>query len=312
MTFRGDYAQGQGGNVSTSSGSGQGGGGGLPSGAMMLLPLLLRGGGGGAVIVVLLALLYFSGAFNGILGGEDSSQTQSQSQGNYTLEHCQEPGSSNKYDDCRAAATWGSLNTIWEQVLPAQSDTQFTEPNMTIFKNDVNTGCGFASADTGPFYCPRDTTAYLDVSFFDDLGRLGGSNGPLAQEYATAHEYGHHIQNLEGTLGLSDYKNPGQDSAAVALELQADCYAGIWAHHASRGETRRLSPFLTSSCSRHCKRHSPSATTTFSAAPAARLTQMRGPTARPSSAWRRLSPGMNPAQCPRATPSTAACTRASL
>ena len=125
MTFRGDYAQGQGGNVSTSSGSGQGGGGGLPSGAMMLLPLLLRGGGGGAVIVVLLALLYFSGAFNGMLGGGDSSQTQSQSQGNYTLEHCQEPGSSNKYDDCRAAATWGSLNTIWEQVLPAQSDTQF-------------------------------------------------------------------------------------------------------------------------------------------------------------------------------------------
>lgn len=242
MTFRGDYAQGQGGNVSTSSGSGQGGGGGLPSGAMMLLPLLLRGGGGGAVIVVLLALLYFSGAFNGMLGGGDSSQTQSQSQGNYTLEHCQEPGSSNKYDDCRAAATWGSLNTIWEQVLPAQSDTQFTEPNMTIFKNDVNTGCGFASADTGPFYCPRDTTAYLDVSFFDDLGRLGGSNGPLAQEYATAHEYGHHIQNLEGTLGLSDYKNPGQDSAAVALELQADCYAGIWAHHASRGENASLEP----------------------------------------------------------------------
>ena len=232
MTFRGDYAQGQGGNVSTSSGSGQGGGG-LPSGAMMLLPLLLRGGGGGAVIVVLLALLYFSGAFNGMLGGGDSSQTQSQSQGNYTLEHCQEPGSSNKYDDCRAAATWGSLNTIWEQVLPAQSDTQFTEPNMTIFKNDVNTGCGFASADTGPFYCPRDTTAYLDVSFFDDLGRLGGSNGPLAQEYATAHEYGHHIQNLEGTLGLSDYKNPGEDSAAVAIELQADCYAGIWAKYAS-------------------------------------------------------------------------------
>lgn len=242
MTFRGDYAQGQGGNVSTSSGSGRGGGGGLPSGAMMLLPLLLRGGGGGAVIVVLLALLYFSGAFNGMLGGGDNSQTQSQSQGNYTLEHCQEPGSSNKYDDCRAAATWGSLNTIWEQVLPAQSDTQFTEPNMTIFQNDVNTGCGFASADTGPFYCPRDTTAYLDVSFFDDLGRLGGSNGPLAQEYATAHEYGHHIQNLEGTLGLSDYKNPGQDSAAVALELQADCYAGIWAHHASQGENASLEP----------------------------------------------------------------------
>lgn len=242
MTFRGDYAQGQGGNVSTSSGTGRGGGGGLPSGAMMLLPMLLRGGGGGAVILILLALLYFSGAFNGILGGGNNSQTQSQSQGEYTLEHCQEPGSSNKYDDCRAAATWGSLNSTWAQVLPAQSDTQFTEPKMTIFKNDVNSGCGYASSDTGPFYCPRDTTAYLDVSFFNDLGRLGGSNGPLAQEYATAHEYGHHIQNLEGTLGLSDYKNPGEDSAAVALELQADCYAGIWAHHASQGENAALEP----------------------------------------------------------------------
>ena len=71
------------------------------------------------------------------------------------------------------------------------------------------------------------------MSFFDGLSRLGGNDGPLAQEYATAHEYGHHIQNLEGTLGLSDYKNPGQDSAAVALELQADCYAGIWANKAA-------------------------------------------------------------------------------
>ena len=83
---------------------------------------------------------------------------------------------------------------------------KFTKPQMEIFRGDTNTGCGYATSDTGPFYCPRDTTAYLDVSFFDGLSRLGGNDGPLAQEYATAHEYGHHIQNLEGTLGLSDYK----------------------------------------------------------------------------------------------------------
>ena len=231
MTFRGDYAQGQGANVNTSSGSGRGGGG-LGNGAMMLLPLLLRGGGGGAVILVVLGLLYFSGAFNGILGG-GGDESQSQSQGNYTLEHCQEEGSSNEYDDCRAAATFTSAQKIWGDILPQQANVDFQPAEMTIFKNNVTTGCGFASADTGPFYCPRDTTAYLDVSFFEDLGQLGGSNGPLAQEYATAHEYGHHIQNLEGTLGLSDYKNPGEDSAAVAIELQADCYAGIWAKYAS-------------------------------------------------------------------------------
>ncbi|WJY97683.1 KPN_02809 family neutral zinc metallopeptidase [Corynebacterium fournieri] len=239
MTFRGDYAQGQGGNVNTSSGGGRGGGG-LGSGAMMLLPLLLRGGGGGTIILVLLALLYFSGAFDGLLGGGNDSQQQSQDE--YSLEHCQEQGSSNEYDDCRAAATMGSLNSIWAEVLPAQADVQFTEPEMTLFKNNVNTGCGFASSDTGPFYCPRDKTAYLDVSFFNQLSQLGGSNGPLAQEYVTAHEFGHHIQNLEGTLGLSDYKNPGEDSAAVAIELQADCYAGIWAHKASQGENAALEP----------------------------------------------------------------------
>ena len=205
MTFRGDYAQGQGGNVNTSSGGGRGGGG-LGNGAMMLLPLLLRGGGGGTIILVLLALLYFSGAFDGILGGGGDSQ--SQSQGEYSLEHCQEAGSSNEYDDCRAAATMGSLNTIWADILPAQSDTQFTKPEMTIFKGSVNSGCGYASSDTGPFYCPQDKTAYLDVSFFDQLSQLGGSNGPLAQEYATAHEYGHHIQNLEGTCLLYTSPSP--------------------------------------------------------------------------------------------------------
>lgn len=232
MTFRGDYAQGQGGNVRTSSGSGRGGGGVSP-GAMAILPMLLRGGGGGTVILILLAVLYFSGALDGLLGGGSNSQSQSESQGDYSLEHCNEQGSSNTYDDCRAAATFGSAQQIWSEVLPAQANVEFEPAGMVLFRNDVTTGCGYATSDTGPFYCPRDTTAYLDVSFFEQLGQLGGANGPLTQEYVTAHEYGHHIQHLEGTLGLSDYKNPGQDSAAVAIELQADCYAGIWAKHAA-------------------------------------------------------------------------------
>ncbi|WCZ39018.1 neutral zinc metallopeptidase [Corynebacterium jeddahense] len=232
MTFRGDYAQGQGGNVSTSSGSGRG------ASPLLALPLLLGGGGGGTILIILL-LWFFLGGGSSIFGGGGSD---SQGQGGYSLEHCQQAGSSNEYDDCRAAATWGSLNSIWAQQLPEQAGVNFSEPKMELFKRDVNTGCGYASSDTGPFYCPQDRTAYLDVSFFDSLGQLGGSNGPLAQEYATAHEYGHHIQNLEGTLGLSDYKHPGQDSAAVALELQADCYAGIWAHHASQGPNAALDP----------------------------------------------------------------------
>ncbi len=208
---------------------------------MMLLPLLLRGGGGGTVILVLLALLYFSGAFDGLFGGgqQEQAQTQSQTSG-FDLTKCEEPGASNTYDECRIAATMSSLNHTWADMLPAQADVQFKQPSMELFNNDVVTGCGYATGDTGPFYCPRDTTAYMDVRFFQELNRMGGSNGPLAQEYVAAHEYGHHIQNLEGTLGLSDYTNPGQDSAAVALELQADCYAGLWAHHASRGPNAAL------------------------------------------------------------------------
>ncbi len=235
MTFRGDYAQGQGGNVRTTSGTGRGANRG-GAGGLLALPLLLGGGGGGTILILLLLWFILGGGFGGGQSNQPQPQGQGQSQGQgggYNLAHCQQPNSSNEYNDCRAAATWGSLDQIWAEVLPAQADVKFTKPQMEIFRGDTNTGCGYATSDTGPFYCPRDTTAYLDVSFFDGLSRLGGNDGPLAQEYATAHEYGHHIQNLEGTLGLSDYKNPGQDSAAVALELQADCYAGIWANKAA-------------------------------------------------------------------------------
>lgn len=234
MTFKGNYGQGAGRSVQTSSGAG-GGGGGLARGAGVALPILLSGGGFGTVLVVLVLLWLFGG-----LGGggqqpaPSQGQHQTQSQGGYNLEHCDQAGAQNKYADCRAAATFESVHDIWSHVLPEQAGLEYREPSMHLFQNSVTTGCGHASSDTGPFYCPRDETAYLDVSFFDQLTQLGGSAGPLAQEYATAHEMGHHIQNIEGTLGLSDYKNPGEDSAAVAIELQADCYAGIWANYAQR------------------------------------------------------------------------------
>ena len=152
--------------------------------------------------------------------------------GRIQLEHCDTEGAANEHVDCRAAATVISVDDVWSKSTE-QANIDYRQPGMHIFKGDVTTGCGHTSA-TGPFYCPRDETAYLDVTFFDELHKLGGSSGPLAQMYATAHEMGHHIQQLEGTLGLSDYKNPGEDSAAVAIELQADCYAGLWAHYAEQ------------------------------------------------------------------------------
>lgn len=231
MTFKGNYGQGAGRSVQTSSGAG---GGGLARGAGIALPILLSGGGLGTVVVVLLVLWLF-GAFGGGGGQEPNQQPgHYQSQGSYNLDHCDQNNAQNEFADCRAAATFESVHDVWSHVLPEQAGLDYREPKMHLFQNSVTTGCGFAESSTGPFYCPRDETAYLDVSFFDELDSLGGSSGPLAQEYATAHEMGHHIQNIEGTLELSDYKNPGEDSAAVAIELQADCYAGIWANYAQQ------------------------------------------------------------------------------
>lgn len=126
--------------------------------------------------------------------------------------------------------------------MPEQANIDYTKPGLTLFSGSTSTGCGQASSSTGPFYCPSDSTAYFDTSFFQQLKDMGGSNGPFAQEYVVAHEFGHHIQNLQGTLGLSDYNNPGEDSNAVKMELQADCYAGIWANHAARSDDAILEP----------------------------------------------------------------------
>ena len=237
MTFKNDFGQGQGRRAQTSSGSGRAGGGGIP----------IAVGGGGIGTIILLAIVFLlNGGLGGLTGGSSAPQGQSQqspgAQGDYDLSHCDAPGAANEYDDCRAEATARSVDQVWAEVLPAQANIEYTPADINLFRSDVSTGCGYATADTGPFYCPNDTTAYLDVSFFEQLGQLGGSDGALSQEYVTAHEMGHHIQNLEGTLGLSDYKNPGEDSAAVAIELQADCYAGIWAKHASEGPDAALEP----------------------------------------------------------------------
>ncbi|MEX3503906.1 neutral zinc metallopeptidase [Corynebacterium sp. LK2510] len=232
MTFNSNFNRGGGGRVTTSSGGGTGGGlGGMP----------IAIGGGGIGTLLLVALLYFLG---GGLGGGQTTQPgpQANSAGSYNLDHCESPNAANEYDDCRVEATMYSTDAVWQEVLPAQAGIAYQQPGMHLFRDRVATACGNASSATGPFYCPADSTAYLDVSFFEQLGQLGGANGPLTQEYVVAHEIGHHVQQLEGTLGLSNYNDPGEDSAAVAIELQADCYAGIWAKHAAEGPDAMLEP----------------------------------------------------------------------
>lgn len=233
MTFKDSYRR-SGNHATTASGGGRGaapmviGGGGLGTLLLIGLFLLLGGGGGGGGGQIPLPL------------AEPNQVTDG---GGYNLDHCNAAGAANEYADCRLEATAVSVDNVWQDILPAEAGIEYTQPGLTLFQNTVNSGCGMASAQTGPFYCPADTTAYFDVSFFNQLEQLGGSDAPLAQMYVVAHEFGHHIQQLEGTLGMSNYNQPGEDSAAVAIELQADCYAGLWASHADKGEDALLEPF---------------------------------------------------------------------
>ncbi len=200
---------------------------------------IAAGGGIGSLLLVGLFLLMGGNPsdIGGMLGGGQSSGGPES-----TLEHCQTAEDGNKYADCRVDFTAQSVDQMWATMLPEQAGIEYQEPGRVVFTNVVSSGCGQATSATGPFYCPADQSAYFDVSFFDQLDRLGGSNSPLAQMYIVAHEFGHHIQQLEGTLSLSDYNDPGEESNAVKIELQADCYAGIWVSHADEGENAMLEP----------------------------------------------------------------------
>lgn len=122
----------------------------------------------------------------------------------------------------------------WEQLLPQQAGTPYRHAKLVLFRDATNSACGGAQAATGPFYCPGDEKVYIDLSFYDELKRRFGAPGEFAQAYVLAHEVGHHIQKLigvESKVRQFQSQNPGSANAAsVQLELQADCFAGVWAH----------------------------------------------------------------------------------
>ena len=128
----------------------------------------------------------------------------------------------------------------WRGLLSRQGK-EYRDAKLVLFRANVSSACGSASAAMGPFYCPGDEKVYIDLGFYDDLARSHGAPGDFAQVYVLAHEVGHHVQNLLGTeqaLRRAQGANPGQENAlSVAMELQADCYAGVWAHGvAQRGD----------------------------------------------------------------------------
>ncbi|CAN5600792.1 neutral zinc metallopeptidase [soil metagenome] len=125
---------------------------------------------------------------------------------------------------------------VWEVILPAKWDRDYEQPKMVLFAQAVDTGCGRAPSAVGPFYCPADSTVYLDPTFFNELEqKLGGSKAKFSQAYVIAHEVGHHVQNLLGYNALVDkYKAREGENSGIRLELQADYLAGVWAHHADK------------------------------------------------------------------------------
>jgi predicted metalloprotease len=199
-------------------------------GSRMSAPVV--GGGIGAIVLSVIVAL---------LGGDPSviwEQGQSQSDGPYS-EAPQTQGSA--ADDRLAefvSVVLADTEDTWHSLF-RQEGTTYVEPKLVLFSGAVESACGYAKAAMGPFYCPADQKLYIDLSFYEDLKTRHQAPGDFAQAYVIAHEVGHHVQNL---MGISDKVHAMQrqtdraqaNELSVRLELQADCFAGIWAHHANR------------------------------------------------------------------------------
>ena len=183
--------------------------------------------GGGGIGVLLLALAIY------LCGGDPSALLQNQ--GEVPVERTTSNSAPNTQDENSrfAGAVMGSLEDAWKDILPKQSSVRYQNPQLVLFTVQTSSACGYASSASGPFYCPGDYKLYLDFAFFDELRREFKAPGDFAQAYVIAHEFGHHIQNLMGTMDRVQ-RAGNTNQLSVALELQADCFAGIWANRAQQ------------------------------------------------------------------------------
>jgi predicted metalloprotease len=193
--------------------------------------------GGVLVLILFFVLTQCVGGGTGGVSLPDSSLDTSRVDGadSGRYDACETGEDANESADCARVAVENSLTDYWSETLPEQSDVEFRpEQVMQTFTGSVDTGCGQATSAVGPFYCPADEGIYLDTSFFRDVleRQLGGPAGDFVEPYVLAHEYGHHIQNVMGTMGRVRTQQ-GPESDAVRLELQADCYAGMWTANAT-------------------------------------------------------------------------------
>ena len=198
----------------------EGGGGGFQFGGIHI-------GIGGAIVLAILSFIFKTNLFTLVGGGTGDS-----------------PSAVSQPDTARDAAEKPLVQFVsfvlddtqktWTELLPQQTGTPYRHAKLVLFRDSTQSGCGGAQSATGPFYCPEDEKVYIDLGFFDELSRRFKAPGQFAQAYVLAHELGHHIQKLtgiEGKVHQAQESNPREmNPLSVKLELQADCFAGVWAH----------------------------------------------------------------------------------
>jgi predicted metalloprotease len=200
---------------------GGGGGGGFNFGGIHL-------GIGGTIILLILSFVFRTNLFTLLGGGGVADTGPGVSQPNPARDEQEKPlvqFVSFVLDD---------VQNTWTQLLPSQTNIAYRHAKLVLFRDAINSGCGGAESATGPFYCPEDEKVYIDLGFFDELSRRFGAPGQFAQAYVLAHELGHHVQKLLGIESrvhqLQQNDSRSANPLSVKLELQADCFAGIWAH----------------------------------------------------------------------------------
>jgi len=179
-------------------------------------------------VILFIVLAQCNGGIPGMGSTSDSGSDE--------VADCETGADAAKSENCKLTLFVSAIERYWEEALPKQAGVEYSNAQLQIFSGSTSSGCGQASSAMGPFYCPADKYVYIDSTFFDDMLKkdLGAEGGDFAEAYVVAHELGHHVQSLLGIdsrMRQLQSRNPSEtNELSVRLELQADCFAGVWAH----------------------------------------------------------------------------------